>query len=56
MCTLIEFDPTEAAKYWLDEKQRKPRYGSKSMQQEWYKGVFPEAQNYDRPMSRKIEF
>ncbi|XP_037049072.1 uncharacterized protein LOC119083454 [Bradysia coprophila] len=56
MCTLIEFDPTPAAEYWLNQKDRKPRYGTKSTQQEWYSGVFPEAKHYDRPNSRKIQF
>lgn len=56
MCTLTEFDPTSATEYWLSEKQRKPRYGTKSTQQEYFKGVFPEAANHQRPNSQIIKF
>lgn len=55
MCTLIEFDPTTATEYWLNEKQRKPRYGTKSTQQE-FSGVCPETKHYDRPNPREIKF
>jgi hypothetical protein len=52
----MEFNPTAAAEKWLNEKERKPRVGTKSTQQEWFKGVFSEAENYQRHSSRKIEF
>ncbi len=56
MCTLMEFDPTVAAEKWLNEKERRPRIGAKATQQEWFKGVFPEAENYQRHSLRKIKF
>ena len=39
MCDLIEFDPTAGTEYWLHQKERRPRQGVKSTQQEWFKGV-----------------
>ena len=56
MCDLVEFDPTSATEYWLNQKERKPRHGTKSTEQEWFKGVFPEAQDYKRDTSRIIKF
>lgn len=56
MCTLVEFDPTAAANHWLSQKQRKPRYGNKSTEQEWYKGIFPEADDHKRQSNRIVEF
>lgn len=56
MCTLTEFDPTVAANYWMNQKERKPKRGTKSTQQEWYKGIFPEAESYKRINSTKIKF
>lgn len=43
MGVLSQFDPSSAAQYWLNEKDRKPKVGSKSRTQEWFRGVFEEA-------------
>jgi hypothetical protein len=43
MPTLDKFDPTDAVRHWLATKKRRPFEGSKTKQQEWYKGVFDEA-------------
>lgn len=56
ICDLIEFNPTTAAEYWLNQKDRKPRHGTKSTEQEWFKVVFPDARDQQRHASRKIEF
>lgn len=57
MPCLDEFEPTPAANYWIAQKRRRPKSSDKSRQQEWYRGVFPEAsakENRDR--HPKIEF
>ena len=42
MPTLDKFDPTDV-RHWSATKKRRPFEGSKTKQQEWYKGVFDEA-------------
>lgn len=43
MVPLVEYDPSDAVKFWMEKKDRRPHIGQKNRQQEWFNGVFPEA-------------
>lgn len=54
MCTLDEFDPTDAVNHWMSEKNRKPSESKTRKQQEYFNGVFPEADQYKKANTNKI--
>lgn len=57
MPTLDKFDPTAAVQHWMAQKKRKPTQGSKSNQQEWFKGVFDEVDElFQRNHSPIVKF
>lgn len=56
MGPLEHFDPTTAVQHWMDKKKRIPRPALKSKKQEWYVGVFEEAQSSRKNQKAKIMF
>lgn len=57
MDPLNDFDPTDAVTYWMQDKKRNPTTSSKSMEQEWFKGVFSKAkQREERQHNNIIKF
>lgn len=56
MVPLEEFDPTSAVQHWMDKKKRIPRPTSKSKKQEWFVGVFEDAENSRKNKKTKIMF
>lgn len=56
MCNLSEYDPIPAIEHWLALKERKPRLGTKAREQEWYTGIFPEAQYSHRGHLEIVKF
>lgn len=50
------FDPTSSVQYWMNQKKRRPVTGVKSKGQEWFKGVFNEADDYVHTHSPIIKF
>lgn len=57
MGTLEEFDPTCAAQQWISLKDRRQCSTPKATQQEWFSGVFPNAEQVQRKKNQgKITF
>lgn len=57
MPTVEKFDPTPAVHHWMDQKNRRPIQGSKTRQQEWFLGVFDEAEElFQRKHSQIVKF
>lgn len=48
MGPLEAFDPSAAAHFWLERKNRKPQTGRKSKEQDWFYGVFKEAEDKEK--------
>lgn len=46
MPNLEKFDPTDAVQHWMNQKDRRPAESQTRKQQEYFKGVFTEADNY----------
>ena len=46
MACLDKFDPKDAVQHWINEKNRRPAESSTRKQQEYFKGVFPEADEH----------
>jgi hypothetical protein len=45
MCDVDDFNPSDAALLWMQNKDRRSRPVTKAKQQEWYKSVFREARD-----------
>lgn len=56
MGPLEQFDPTTAVQHWMDKKKRIPRPNSKSKKQEWFVGIFEDAENSRKNQKTKIVF
>lgn len=54
MTTLDKFDPTDAVNHWMSEKNRKPSETKTRKQQEYFKGVFSEADQHKKSHTNKI--
>lgn len=54
MTTLDKFDPTDAANHWMSQKNRKPSETETRKQQEYFKGVFSEADQQKHSRKNKI--
>ena len=56
MTNVESFDPTTSVEYWFNQKLRKPVTGYKSKEQEWYNGVFKEADEHIHKRTTIIKF
>lgn len=57
MGPLEKFDPSSTANFWLQKNKRKPQSQLKSRKQDWFNGVFEEAENKEKnPSNVIIEF
>lgn len=58
MPCLEQFDPSVATKHWMDQRNRRPAESSTRKQQEYFKGVFLEAdqhQSTNNPVNSFLE-
>jgi hypothetical protein len=54
---LETFDPSPAVEHWMGQRKRRPKSSDLSRHQEWYTGVFEEADlTKHRQHNFKIEF
>lgn len=56
MGPLEKFDPTPAVRYWMTKKNRHQNTNNKSHQQEWFQGVFNEAEHIKKTNKPLIQF
>lgn len=57
MNCLEHFDPTSAVTYWMDQRNRRPKSSDLRRRQEWFKGVFEDANiNKHRQRRYKVQF
>lgn len=57
MPSLDLFDPNDAIQYWMDQKNRRPSDSQTRKKQEYFKGVFMEADQYEAKKNpKKISF
>jgi hypothetical protein len=54
MSSLEDFDPGDAVHYWMHLKCRRPAESQTRKQQEFFKGVFAEADQHKRISHAKI--
>lgn len=56
MPNVESFDPIPSVEYWLNQKKRRPVTGYKSKEQEWFNGVFKEADEHVHKRTKIIKF
>lgn len=57
MGSVSQFDPTPAVNYWLSMKNRRPKSSDTWREQEWFFGVFEEAESGRKRKSQtKLQF